>query len=150
MYLPQISLADSLFSRERRSYILAYLKTKANQQEAKPKCQEQEAKPKCQEEAKPKCQEHGREIILYCESCHECLCSLCSRNEHGQCNIFGLHEEKLPEMLMEKVKCLKKNQEDDRQMLLKTKTDNDLKVQSCIEQIMSREGPKIEGNGDVF
>ena len=108
-------------------YILAYLKTKVNEQEAKPQCQQ-----------------HEREIILYCDSCQEYLCSLCSRTEHQLCNIFGLQEEKLSESLRLKFKYLKKTLENKRQMFLKGKHDNDQKAQTCIEQIKSDKEQKLK------
>ena len=101
-------------------YILAYLKTRLNEQRTKPQCQQ-----------------HGREIILYCDSCQEYLCSLCSRTEHQLCNIFGLQEEKLSESLRLKFKRLRKTLENNKEVFLRAKCDNDQKAQTCIEQIKS-------------
>ena len=74
------------------TYILAHLMSKSNHQQ----------------EVKLHCQERGREIILYCDSCHICLCFLCTRTKHQECDIFGIREEKLTEILFEKVSCLRK------------------------------------------
>ena len=108
-------------------YILAYLKTRLNEQRTKPQCQQ-----------------HGREIILYCDSCQEYLCSLCSRTEHQLCNIFGLQEEKLSESLRLKFKHLKKTLENKREMFVKAKHDNDQKAQTCIEKIKSDREQKLK------
>ena len=116
------------------THILAHLKSKSNHQQ----------------EVKLHCQEHGREIILYCDSCHICLCFLCARTKHQECDIFGIREEKLTEILFEKVSCLRKTLEDDKKMSLKTNHFIDQKTETCIEQIKLEKEQKLNEITLVF
>ena len=86
--------------------------------------------------AKPYCIPHEREISLYCENCQDFLCIVCSRNQHQQCDIFGLYEEKLTENLEEKIKGMKKILVERKELLTKEKDYNVRRSDRCIEDII--------------